>query len=57
VAGLSTRLLQALLFEVSPTDPQVLGLVTAVLVSAAAAALGPALRAARTDSTMALRAE
>lgn len=54
VAG--TRLLGALLFEVSPTDPLVLGVVPALLVAiAAAAAFAPARRAARVDPVEAIR--
>lgn len=42
----------------SPTDPAVLaGVTPLLLVVAAAAGLVPALRAARTDPTVALRAE
>ncbi len=50
------RGLQALLFEVRPTDPLTLGLVAITLVLVAAAAcLGPALRAMRIDPVQALR--
>ena len=53
-----TRLLQTLLFEISPTDPITLGTVGAVLVSAAViSCLIPARRAAKTDPLVALRFE
>lgn len=56
IAG--TRVLRALLFEVSPTDPVVLVAVTALLVAIAIAASAvPAWRAARVDPGEALRAE
>jgi predicted permease len=54
----ASRLVRALLYQVSPTDPAVLG-ATAALV-AAAAALGyliPALRASRVAPAIALRSE
>ncbi len=48
--------IRALLFEVSPTDPRVLGAVACgALLAAAAAAVTPALRAARTDPNQLLR--
>jgi len=51
-----TKVLGALLFEVSPTDPAVLVLTSAaLLVVAALASLGPARRAARVDPVEALR--
>jgi predicted permease len=54
VAG--TRLLGALLFEVSPTDPVVLLAVPLLLVAIAAlASFAPARRAARTDPVEAIR--
>ena len=57
-AMLVTRTLETLLFEVSPTDPAVLGLTCAgVLVVAAIASLVPAARALRVDPMTALRAE
>jgi putative ABC transport system permease protein len=57
-AALLSRLLAGLLFQVSPTDPPTfgLGLMVLALVSLAAA-LVPALRAARVDPADALRAE
>jgi putative ABC transport system permease protein len=55
-ALLGTRLLQSLLFGVSPTDPLVLALVPVVLVAiAAVASFAPARRAARVDPVEALR--
>jgi ABC-type lipoprotein release transport system permease subunit len=46
VAG--TRLLRALLYDVSPTDPLIFAVVAGiVLVIAVAASIGPARRAAR----------
>ncbi|HEX5830597.1 MAG TPA: ABC transporter permease [Gemmatimonadaceae bacterium] len=54
----ATRLLEALLFGVSPSDPLVLASVPLVLLAVAVvASLAPALRAARTDPVVALRAE
>ena len=53
-----TRLLRALLFEVSPTDPLIFTAVAAaILLIATAASLGPARRAARVPPSDALRAE
>jgi len=53
-----TRLMQNLLFAVTPTDPVTYGAVVGVLVAvAAAASLVPAWRAARVDPVTALRAE
>jgi len=53
-----TRLLQTLLFEISPTDPITFGAVGLVLVSAAViSCLIPARRAAKTDPLAALRFE
>ncbi|HEX6964221.1 MAG TPA: ABC transporter permease [Gemmatimonadaceae bacterium] len=63
VAGLagafaSTRLIRAMLFETTATDPATFIVVTMVLVAASLAAIyGPARRAARTDPTIAIRAE
>jgi ABC-type antimicrobial peptide transport system permease subunit len=54
----ASRLLQVLLYQVSPTDPLVLGGTAAGV--AAAALLGylvPALRASRVQPAVALRAE
>jgi predicted permease len=62
-AGLSaalvlTRLMEALLFEVSPNDPATLASVAAIItVVAAAASLVPALRATHVDPIVALRDE
>ena len=53
-----TRLLEALLFEVSPTDPPTFGLVVALLfVVSVVASWIPARRAASVDPAIALRAE
>ncbi|MEO7085323.1 MAG: FtsX-like permease family protein, partial [Gemmatimonadaceae bacterium] len=52
----ATRFLGSLLFEVSPTDPLVLGGTAIVLlIVAAAASLGPTRRAAKTDPVEAMR--
>jgi ABC-type antimicrobial peptide transport system permease subunit len=51
-----TRLLRSLLFEVSPTDPLVLGGAAAALfIVAAFASAGPVRRAARIDPVEAMR--
>jgi predicted permease len=53
-----SRLVGALLFEVAPADPATFALVPALLLAVCAAAcLGPARRAARTDPMRTLRAE
>jgi predicted permease len=53
-----TRYLGALLFEIEPTDPLTFATAAALLaVTALAAASIPALRAARVDPTLAMRAE
>ena len=53
-----TRLMQTLLFEVSPTDPAILFATSAmVLVVATASAIFPASRAMRVDPMVALRYE
>jgi predicted permease len=53
-----TRLLQAQLYEVGPTDPLTLtGVVSCLLVVGTLACLLPALRAVRIDPVVALRAE
>jgi putative ABC transport system permease protein len=53
-----TRVLQSLLFETSPQEPRVFGLVISVLLLASAlACLGPAWRATRADPIEALRSE
>jgi predicted permease len=54
----ATRVLQSLLFEVEPTDPLVLGAVSALLLAVAmAASMIPAWRAMRVDTTEVLRIE
>ena len=56
VAAVVTRLLSSLLFEVSPTDPAVFGVVSLLIVAVAAlAAMLPAWRAVRLDPLAALR--
>ena len=58
VALMSSRLLAALLFEISPTDPIALGAACALLLSVAlAAAYVPARWATKIDPAQALRAE
>ena len=53
-----TRLLRALLFEVTPTDPLTFVAVAVLLgIIAAAAAFAPARRAARVDPLVVLRSE
>jgi predicted permease len=57
-AGLLTRYLRALLFEISPTDPLTLGgVAVGLLVVALAASWLPARRAARVEPAVALRSE
>jgi putative ABC transport system permease protein len=57
-AALAARLLQTLLFGVSPIDPITFALVPPLLLAiAAVACYVPALRATRVDPTIALRAE
>jgi putative ABC transport system permease protein len=57
-ARAATRVLQASLFEVSPTDPLTYGAVAVVLLAIGLVAICvPARRAARTDPSVALRAE
>ena len=54
----SGRFVSALIFQVSPSDPAVLALASGVLfVAAVMASLIPAMRAARVDPTIALRAD
>lgn len=54
----ATRLMASLLYEVSPTDPWVLGSTTLLLfVVGVAATLVPAVRASRVDPVEALRSE
>jgi ABC-type antimicrobial peptide transport system permease subunit len=58
VALASGRFVESLLIDVSPSDPAVLGLASALLLAASLiAALAPAMRASRVDPTIALRAE
>ena len=58
LAWWTSRMLAAVLFEVTPTDLRVYALVAVVLLIAGlGAALRPALRAARADPLVALRAE
>jgi putative ABC transport system permease protein len=60
VAGalVCTRLLQSLLFDLSPSDPATyVGIVTLLGVAAAAASWIPARRASRVDPVVALRAD
>ena len=58
VARAVTRLMSAMLFDVSPADPRTYVVVTAVLVAVALiAAYVPARRAASVDPMLALRAE
>ena len=53
-----TRLMKALLFEVSPNDAATLaGVAALITVVAAAASLVPAVRATRVDPIVALRDE
>ena len=57
-AGLLTRLISGMLFDVSPTDPWAFGLITVMLLTTAlVATLTPARRAARVDPMVALRAD
>jgi putative ABC transport system permease protein len=57
-ALLAGKWLKPLLFDTSPQDPWILGAVAAsMLVIAAVASISPALRAARTDPNVALRAD
>jgi ABC-type lipoprotein release transport system permease subunit len=50
--------MSSMLFGVGPRDPLVLGLVSVFLLTVAlVAALAPALRAARIDPTIAIRAD
>lgn len=58
IAALFGRSIQALLFETSPYDVTMLGATVIVLgVAAVLASLGPAVRAARVDPAISLRAE
>jgi putative ABC transport system permease protein len=57
-AVVSARLIRAMLFETSPTDPATFATVTLLLVVVAIVAIyAPARRAARTDPTIAIRTE
>jgi putative ABC transport system permease protein len=54
----ATRVIQSLLYEVSPSDPQVLGVVMLLLlIVSMLACLVPAWRASRIDPVVALRTE
>ena len=54
----SARAIESFLFETAPTDPATLAAVAMTLsVTRCAAALVPALRAARVDPAISLRAE
>jgi putative ABC transport system permease protein len=54
----TTRVLSSLLYDVSPTDPLALGLVTGILVTAGVlASYLPARRAAGVDPMVALKQE
>jgi predicted permease len=58
VALLTTRVLESMLFGITPTDPLTLAIVvTAVLTAAGAASVVPARRAARLDPMVSLRQE
>ena len=58
IALLASRLMEGLLFELSPRDPTVFVSASVVLlVVAVAASLIPALRAARVEPMLALRSE
>jgi putative ABC transport system permease protein len=53
-----SRLMRALLFDVSPADPQTYAVVTVVLIAVALiAAYAPARRAAAVDPMLTLRSE
>jgi putative ABC transport system permease protein len=53
-----TRLIASVLFETSPTDPMIYGLVSLGLVAVAAlASFVPAYRASKVDPLVALRQE
>jgi len=57
-ARIVTRLMEGLLFEVSPADPRTYAVVTALLIAVAlVAAYVPARRAARVDPMLTLRTE
>lgn len=57
-AMVGMRLLQAVLYDVSPTDPAILATVSGIMLAIAAlASLGPARRAARVEPVEVLRAE
>jgi len=57
-ALVATRLMRALLYGVSPTDPATFAVVTLVLLAVAVLASAvPAMRAARVDPIVALREE
>jgi putative ABC transport system permease protein len=57
-AAASTKVVRALLFETTPTDPATFALVPIVLALVAAiASIAPVYRATRTDPIVAIRAE
>jgi putative ABC transport system permease protein len=57
-AGLLTRLISGMLFDVSPTDPWTFATITLMLLATAlVATFTPARRAARVDPMVALRAD
>lgn len=57
-AGLLTRLISGMLFDVSPTDPWTFAIITMMLLATAlVATFTPARRAARVDPMVALRAD
>jgi ABC-type antimicrobial peptide transport system permease subunit len=58
MAFVGAQLARGLLFEVSPTDPLVMGVVSLLLIAVALLACWiPAVRATRVDPVVALRAD